>query len=387
MDIFGNDFIGSSFGANSKEWNEKKFEAIGNLIGNREDAKSFLATSTWQTLIESPEFRTLYSDNREAKSNILNREKYIVSLSKDSYGLLIFDPDFSGKEPGVFDLASSITSNSVASGFQAWKRKMRNAVNRQRKYLSLGQRSNNSTALVVQKHDNTYRFFNKNILKITDFDLFKDVIANFSWPVIITKPPIQKVTNVYQSLSNRVREFDGGYYLGSLAGVCTYNSNHEFGATIPLHSFKNIEVKVDKTRVYIGGFPGTISSVDKVSDSCFVKFDPGITSIPHTMRVNGPIVGVSPRQHEKCSFINKKRDNVSAEIVGWSPTINYFNANNQVKVLTNPVTNPGDSGAALMDSSQNVIGFAFFRTAVGETFEYSAWIWAASVFKAHKLTF
>ena len=59
--------------------------------------------------------------------------------------------------------------------------------------------------------------------------------------------------------------------------------------------------------------------------------------------------------------------------------------NSQLKVLTRADTNPGDSGAALLDSQDQVLGFAFYRTGLGAPIEFSAWIWAETVFNAHGL--
>ena len=46
-----------------------------------------------------------------------------------------------------------------------------------------------------------------------------------------------------------------------------------------------------------------------------------------------------------------------------------------------------DSGAALTDEDGNIIAFSFYRTSINQKTEFSAWIWADSVFKAHSLLF
>ena len=58
---------------------------------------------------------------------------------------------------------------------------------------------------------------------------------------------------------------------------------------------------------------------------------------------------------------------------------------NQQKVITNPSSQPGDSGAALIDSNKNVIGFATYRTGVNAVIPFSVWVWAEEIYYHHKL--
>ena len=60
----------------------------------------------------------------------------------------------------------------------------------------------------------------------------------------------------------------------------------------------------------------------------------------------------------------------------------------QLCVQTKAVTNYGDSGSALLNDDDRLVGFAFQRTAYGgrATVEFSDWIWAASVLNELGLT-
>ena len=173
----------------------------------------------------------------------------------------------------------------------------------------------------------------------------------------------------------------------SLAGIYTKNNNGIFGVTICLHSFPNSYVEVGKTKVTINGIKGTVISVHNISDSCFVQLDATPEQMSDLLNANGPLQGTTPREFEICYFISKDGNKTNTNVIGWSPDILYFDPYNQVKVLTNPITNPGDSGSALIDSAGNVLGFSFFRTGINAVKEFSAWIWAASVFKAHNLIY
>lgn len=72
-------------------------------------------------------------------------------------------------------------------------------------------------------------------------------------------------------------------------------------------------------------------------------------------------------------------------VIGWSPDVPFPFPGSQLKVLTKAVTAPGDSGTALIDESNHVPGFSFFRTGFNAKMEFAAWIWAESVYDIHSL--
>jgi hypothetical protein len=76
---------------------------------------------------------------------------------------------------------------------------------------------------------------------------------------------------------------------------------------------------------------------------------------------------------------------MSATIEGWSPDIPFVQPYNQLKVFTDDKTAQGDSGAALLDGANYILGFAFYRTGINATPAQSAWIWAESVFTSLNL--
>lgn len=49
------------------------------------------------------------------------------------------------------------------------------------------------------------------------------------------------------------------------------------------------------------------------------------------------------------------------------------------------MTARGDSGAALVDGSGHILGFAYSRSDASSPASYSTWIWAAAVLKKHEL--
>jgi hypothetical protein len=58
----------------------------------------------------------------------------------------------------------------------------------------------------------------------------------------------------------------------------------------------------------------------------------------------------------------------------------------QLKVQTRPDTDRGDSGSALIDADDRVVGFAFEKTAFDDWPQFTDWIWAANALDALGLT-
>lgn len=74
---------------------------------------------------------------------------------------------------------------------------------------------------------------------------------------------------------------------------------------------------------------------------------------------------------------------VNAKVIGWDPGILFaVTPKQRLLVYTNAVTIPSDSGTALIESSNRVVGFAY---QLNVDLGYSSWIWAETVYKAHKL--
>jgi hypothetical protein len=392
LDDFANNFLGSS-GQSGNLWDSPKFDNLNNNLGGFENANPMLITTTWQTLLESPDLSNkLYP---KAIKNIstypsLNThlEKYLICLGNNKYCLLVFDPTFTSDEPIHIDASKNNTKKSINSGYGLWHSKMKNSI-ANRKTFGFSGRGGipilDFENLGASSGFNTENF-EEHVLNTIEPQVLQYGIENTEWPMIICKPPKKVFTCFHPNTPHKVFLKDGETFK-SLAGIYTKNSQGIFGVTICLHCFPNLYVEVGKTKVNINGIIGTVISVHNISDSCFVQLDASEAQITDLLSANGPLQGTTPREFEKCYFMNKEGDKTNTNVIGWSPDIMYFDPYNQVKVLTNPITNPGDSGSALIDSSENILGFSFYRTEINAVKEFSAWIWAASVFKAHNLNF
>jgi len=392
LNDFANNFLGGSR-QSGRLWDSPKFDNLNNALGGYRKANPMLITTIWQTLLESPDLYNKLYPNAVKKissypsfSSLI--EKYLLCLGNNKYCLLVFDPTFTSDEPIHIDASKNNTKKSINSGYGIWHSKMKIGMSNRKTFGFSGRVSSS-----IPDYENTDEsiFLNTEVFEEQVLDIFEPKviqygIENSQWPMIICKPPKKVLTCYYPTAPHKVFLKEGEVFK-SLAGVYTKNSQGIFGVTICLHCFPNSYVEVEKTKVKINGITGTVISVHNISDSCFVQLDATELQILDLLDAKGPLQGTTPREFEKCYFLNKEGTKTDTNVIGWSPDILYFDPYNQVKVLTNPITNPGDSGSALIDSGDNVLGFSFYRTEINAVKEFSAWIWAASVFKAHNLNF
>lgn len=343
-----------------------------------EKANSILVTSAWQTLLESPDLaKRIYPKALHGKSENLtlgvHLEKYIVCLGDDKYFLLVFDPALKSDEPVRIDASQSNSSGSISAGYSIWQTKMRT------------RKRNPFDFLGWENRINPFDRNNQSILGMVKPEVIQRGVEKNDWPIVVAKPPKRIYTSVsYSQNAHHVRVVPNTMPT-SLAGIYTTNTSGQFGATTCLHAFPNSYVETGKTKAMINGIEGVVVTAHNISDSCFVNLNADKNQLKDLKSLAGVIEKSTPRQFESCSYINKNGVRITTNILGWSPDILYYDYYNQVKVLTKATTNPGDSGSALLDSSDRLVGFSFFRTELEAPMEFSAWIWAASVFKAHNL--
>lgn len=163
----------------------------------------------------------------------------------------------------------------------------------------------------------------------------------------------------------------------STAGVSAMDKNGRRGVTTALHALK------DSTDPFVKGMPGVVCASDLMSDSCFIEVtDP---TFPHSQPCLGPLSGVTPRGSENVWFDGVTSGRVATYVQAWTAELPLCVPMVQSRVLTPPVTQTGDSGAALMTERGEILGFAQYRTPFNARCAHSGWMWAESVFKALKL--
>jgi hypothetical protein len=159
------------------------------------------------------------------------------------------------------------------------------------------------------------------------------------------------------------------------AGAIVINADGKVGVTGPRHTFAR------STEVTVNGMPGTVAARDEITDSCFIEV-PDLEPPRGRKGLAGPLTYVPPGEGTEVSFEGAGSGAKPTKLVGWSPTIltpEWTMGHN--RVLTTPDTTGGDSGAALIDSWDHILGFSTYRSAEGAVSEYSAWVWAHHVFR------
>ena len=89
---------------------------------------------------------------------------------------------------------------------------------------------------------------------------------------------------------------------------------------------------------------------------------------------------VAPRSNETGNYWGCVSSG-QARVVAFNYELPYIDPNLQQTVRTEQVTSQGDGGAALVDASHYVFGFAHSRSAPNAPFAYSSWIWANAVYQ------
>ncbi|RJQ24649.1 hypothetical protein C4565_09380 [Candidatus Parcubacteria bacterium] len=185
----------------------------------------------------------------------------------------------------------------------------------------------------------------------------------------------------------------------STVGVVAEDESGRTGVTTALHALKprrsyqyssngfglieeSTQSHFDSETVLVNGKEGRLAAINDVQDSCFILVE--LNQHIETHKVKGVLADHGPGMGEVATFEGVASGKVQTRIVGCDLGIPYWiDPNKQLAVYTDAVTKRGDSGAALLNSINLVVGFAHQR--IGGQLEYSDWIWANSVFKAHGL--
>ena len=212
--------------------------------------------------------------------------------------------------------------------------------------------------------------------------LLADAVAEVSLStdftlLLVQTPPVDWLTAVpapHAPVSDRMNNLCG------TIGVIKSMADGSVYATTALHGVGTA------TQVYVNGVAGAVQGRDPVTDSCLLRFE---TNPFGTVRQ--PFHGASrirpPRQHINVEFEGADSKAVKpTKLRGFDDSILDPQSFLATKVYTDPDTNPGDSGAALIDPSTNeALGFAVFRSSAASPVLYSVWIWAEQVYDAFRL--
>lgn len=122
-----------------------------------------------------------------------------------------------------------------------------------------------------------------------------------------------------------------------------------------------------------------------VSDSCLLAIRDDSYSGLGGYGFAGPLRGVPPAPYSFANFDGATSGLISTMIQGFDLSVMDPQMDEMSKIYTTADTAPGDSGAALIDSEDRIIGLAYRRSRFDAPLKFSAWVWAEQVCIAHGL--
>lgn len=141
------------------------------------------------------------------------------------------------------------------------------------------------------------------------------------------------------------------------------------------------------TTVMIDQRPYSVQGDDKVQDLVFIPVDDVFQPIAPRAR-NGLRLpqDLVPAPNEPVSFDGFTNPNSQTWVQSSDPWLFNLDPAVQLRIQTTKDTDLGDSGSALIDRNDKLIGFAFRMSKHGYRPEFTEWIWAPNALAALDLT-
>ena len=356
--------------------NSKATRQVYPLVGSEAHTEPLLAMFFWQILRSSTVFAHALRLGHASPLAQQQSESIVVAHGPDDnprYDLVVLDPGYEQDEPTAVHL-EDLDPADLQGGWERWQ-----------------------ATRISQLRDAAFAGYNRaaedfqrslRLVSALDQSFAMEAMSLKQFGIIVARQPLFAMNSGIPSPCWAVTVPPGTTPVSTVGAVVS-DIKGRTGVTVALHSLQNVLPTVvpgtTTVEVVAGGsrFSGIVQSVDAITDSAFVEFpQPFGSSI---RRTQGPLRGVSPRVNEKATFEGLSSGSAVATVTGASADLPLVLPYSQLKVFTTPVTSPGDSGAALVDSDGHILGFSFYRTAIGQPIEFSAWIWADSVYAAHNL--
>jgi hypothetical protein len=167
----------------------------------------------------------------------------------------------------------------------------------------------------------------------------------------------------------------------STAGIVCKDDVGDLGVTACFHGTGPVG-----TPVIVAGLAGMVKHADPVQDIVFIPMPSGWAK-PSVYGLAGVRSTRAPSEAEPVVFEGAGSGaKVSTRVKSHDAGILRMRRTVQLKVQTPADTNTGDSGSALVDGDDHIIGFGFERTAPGDFPELTDWIWAANALDSLGLT-
>lgn len=166
----------------------------------------------------------------------------------------------------------------------------------------------------------------------------------------------------------------------STAGVLCLDDSGEFGVTACYHG-----TGPAGTPVTVGSESSAVKHANPVQDTVFIPLTDR-TPCKAMVGVAGVRQEREPARADPARFNGAVNQNRTTRIMSADAGLLRARPTIMLKVQTDADTDQGDSGCALLDENDRVLGFAFERTAYDDYPQFTDWIWAANALRALKLT-
>ena len=321
-------------------------EACG---GSDEVATPLIATLMWESFVTDERFQAVLDELGASDRALAEGQILVVRHAGDTrHDLLVLDPGFAGAGPtGVpVEVWPSATTASSRRDELSWAGLM--SPDGREPWPSLDE---DTIARAIEEAAQTEKF---GVIVAAPPAVLSTWSPSPAWPVGVggKRAPVATV------------------------GVVVEAPDGSPAVTTALHNVTG------QSAVFVSRRPATIMSVHEPTDSCLLAV-PDLQPDDRGRGGAGPMQGLVPRQHERVAFDGVGSGQSTTTVTAWDLSVLRGRPDLASKVYTAPDTVPGDSGAALIDSGDQIIGFAVHRSAFGEPIEYSAWVWADQVLDAH----
>lgn len=336
----------------------KLWEATHVITKSEARTDPTVAAMLSQILMFSDEFESALTRRQLDPRAASGRDVMLIDRGNGDYALMIADDHFHASfAPDIEELR--IDRPSFVRSFRRWQK--------------------HSIAQRMKARRGEFAELSLHLARVKAIDF--DPAALASAHVAFIRRPATRATNAPDPAWETSASNVNGR---ATAGCIVRNAAGREGVTSARHLFSNGQTRGQKARV--NGDDGIVDNDNVITDSVFIAMTR--RSVPaHARGQKGYLSGVAPRFGAPATFCGVTSGCMTTAVQGMDPGVTVVSAIRQSKVYTPAVTNPGDSGAALVeDATDQIIGFAHERTKAGESIEWSSWIWADSVFTALNLS-
>jgi hypothetical protein len=166
----------------------------------------------------------------------------------------------------------------------------------------------------------------------------------------------------------------------STAGIFCRDTDGELGVTGCRHGTGPVG-----TQVQVDLRASVVKRASEVQDLVFIPLGDGF-NVPPLAGLGKVLRDREPARADRVHFSGVVNQNRTTRVMSTDQGMLRQRPTVQLRLQTDPDTDQGDSGSALLDEQDRVIGFAFERTAYEDYPQFTDWIWAANALRALELT-